>query len=712
MADVRAIGSTAHPIGSAEHDRVLAYLVGRFQRLGLQVRVQEGHALERREYEGEAYVTGGVVHNIVAVLPGQSRTEPAVAIMAHYDSVPASPGAADDTVGVASALEIARALRPVGLKRDLVFLITDGEEAGLLGARSFFADDPLARRIGAVLNMDARGGGGRAIMFETSADNGAMIDLFRRSAVNPTANSLAGFVYAHMPNDTDFTVARKAGAAGFNYAFIGRPFDYHAASSTPATLDQGSLQHMGEQVLSAARALASAPALPGRRPDIVYGDILGGPMAAYPAWGGWIVLLAAGVIGGLAFRKVFKTSPLRWTDAIRGAVALVLTVVLSALLLAIIRIGVGVPQGFMEQRPLLAQFAVYEAAMALAALGAAILALTAARLGGGRFWGAWAGALALCWLLGAALQLAAPLVGFVVTWPLLAACVNAAVLAFAFRGRRKGLPSLAATVVLGGLVLAELIYFAHGLALGVGADIPEAVSVFVMIAALALFPLLWPGAGELWTLALGGAALVACLGLTLLVRFNDPASARYPRPTDALYVADPAARRFFRASPMAQLDGWTAGVLDADGGRIQSEPLEPVFGSGHWAAARPIVAATPEVLIVRGRDGKVVVRLASKGPARQLRLDLRTAQPVRTARIDGLDVALSSKPGGWTHVVWSAPAQRGLTLELQGGGPVETRWAVVSDGWPADAAPLPPRPANAMPWQDSDSTAVIGSAKG
>ena len=82
---------------------------------------------------------------------------------------------------------------------------------------------------GVVLNMESRGGGGRAYMFETGPDDGAMIRLFMHNAANPTASSLAGYVYAHMSNDTDFTVARKRGIAGFNYAFIGRPFDYHAA---------------------------------------------------------------------------------------------------------------------------------------------------------------------------------------------------------------------------------------------------------------------------------------------------------------------------------------------------------------------------------------------------------------------------------------------------------------------------------------------------
>ncbi len=712
MADVQAIGSIPHPIGSVQHGRVLEYLIRRFQGLGLQVRVQEGQAFERYASGGEAWLEGGQVRNIVAVMPGQSSAEPALAIMAHYDTVPASPGAADDTVGVAAALEIARALKDRQPRRDVVFLITDGEEAGLLGARAFFADDPLARRIGAVLNMESRGGGGRAYMFETGPDDGGMIRLFQRTAVNPTASSLAGYVYAHMPNDTDFTVSKQGGVPGFNFAFIGRPFDYHAASSTPATLDQGSLQHIGDQVLATARALALAPALPAKGPDVVYADLLGGPVLAYPTWGGWVALVAAALIAGAAFRKVFRTEPFRRGDAMRGAAGLLLALVASGLLLALVRIGVDVPGGFLEQRPLLAQFEVYEAALAAAALGSTILAITVARLGGGRFWGAWAGALALGWVLAAVLQLAAPLTAFVVSWPLLAASINAAVLAFAQGGRRKSRGALAADTVVAALVLAELAYFAHAVALGVGADIPEVLAVFVMIAALALFPLLWPGSGELWTLALGGAALAVCLGLTLFVRLNDPVSLRYPRPTHALYVADLDGGRFYRASAMSQLDGWTAGVLGADGGSIQRGALTPVFAHGHLAPARPIAADRPQLSIERTADGRVAIRLIPKGPARQLRLDLLAAAPIGPAEINGRPAQLSQRQGAWTHIVWNAPGRQGLLASLKAAGPVEVRWAEVFDGWPADAGPLPPRPPNTMPWQDSDSTVLIGSARG
>ena len=56
-------------------------------------------------------VVAGHVENIVGVLPGRDRSAPALALMAHYDSVAASPGAADDIMGVAAILETARAIK-------------------------------------------------------------------------------------------------------------------------------------------------------------------------------------------------------------------------------------------------------------------------------------------------------------------------------------------------------------------------------------------------------------------------------------------------------------------------------------------------------------------------------------------------------------------------------------------------------------------------
>jgi Zn-dependent M28 family amino/carboxypeptidase len=61
---------------------------------------------------------------------------------------------------VAAVLETVRAIRARGAPaRDVAVILTDGEEAGLLGARGVFAGDPLAKRLGFILNLEARGSG-------------------------------------------------------------------------------------------------------------------------------------------------------------------------------------------------------------------------------------------------------------------------------------------------------------------------------------------------------------------------------------------------------------------------------------------------------------------------------------------------------------------------------------------------------------------------
>ena len=80
-------------------------------------------------------------------------------LAAHYDSVAACPGPSDDGAAVAAMLESVRALLTVDLLRnDLVLLITDGEEDGLLGAAAFAPKYPLADRRAVVLNWEARAG--------------------------------------------------------------------------------------------------------------------------------------------------------------------------------------------------------------------------------------------------------------------------------------------------------------------------------------------------------------------------------------------------------------------------------------------------------------------------------------------------------------------------------------------------------------------------
>src|SRR3954462_3995957 len=111
------------PTGSAANAAARAYLVDQLRLYGFDVRTQTVDA-SRPEYGRTMRVT-----NIVATRAG-SRQD-AIALVAHYDSVPIAPGAMDDGIGTAVALEAARLLAaPPALRHTLVVLLTDGEEFG------------------------------------------------------------------------------------------------------------------------------------------------------------------------------------------------------------------------------------------------------------------------------------------------------------------------------------------------------------------------------------------------------------------------------------------------------------------------------------------------------------------------------------------------------------------------------------------------------
>ena len=84
-------------------------------------------------------VMGGVAVTQLPVAQYPTVAPPSIVISA------GSPGASDDAAGVAAALEIVRAIQAGGQPlRDIIVLITDGEEAGLRGAPSLADRDRSA----------------------------------------------------------------------------------------------------------------------------------------------------------------------------------------------------------------------------------------------------------------------------------------------------------------------------------------------------------------------------------------------------------------------------------------------------------------------------------------------------------------------------------------------------------------------------------------
>ncbi|WP_313471832.1 M28 family peptidase [Brevundimonas sp.] len=581
MTDIEQIARAPHPVGSAEHARVRAYLSDRMTQLGLSPEEQSGPlspgSIRRlKEEGGDPQAANNQAINLIGVLPGKDRSQPAVMLMAHYDTVVGSPGAADDSTGVGAVLEAVRAIKARGpIERDLVVLLTDAEELGLDGARIFFGGHPLRDRIGSVVNLEARGGGGRAAMFETGREAGPTVDLFRRAAMRAdggtTATSLAVFMYEQMPNGTDFTVPKDRGVGGLNFAFIGRPAQYHAADSTPENLDQGALQHLGSQALEAADALLRAPALPAKGPNTVYADVFGRLMLSHSAAMGWGLLGLTALLGGFAAWRARRATGLTAAQVGRGLLDGLWFLSAGLVLAQAVRLLAGPMSSRAASSEtyyvLLHRLPWMEAGAVLTILALALLFLTGARrsrprviagtvavltlltlliggfspvmLGAGVIaaalslwpvkattttWGAWLGLIALVFLLGCVVQGAAPEAALLFVWPALLAAVVAALAALISPGltRPVGLIPAAVAGVLGG---AWLMGLGHFVFLGVGMDLPGALALIGLLALLFLRPLSPPVSAVRPVLIGAAACLILACGLSLAARFAEPAPA-------------------------------------------------------------------------------------------------------------------------------------------------------------------------------------------
>jgi len=289
LATVRDLTATGlpHPPGTADHARVQGVVVDRLRALGLAPELQAARECGR----------GGCVDivNIVARIPG-AEPGPALLLAAHYDSVPAGPGASDDAAGTAAVIEIARALLAgPPPRRPVIFLIDDGEELGLFGARAFVRAHPWAKEASVVLNFEARGTGGQTAMFETSNNSADLVEAYGRAAKRPVASSVIYTLYKQLPNDTDLTVFKRAGMRGLNFAFADRVWEYHTPRDTVDALDPRSLQHMGDQGLAAARAILTAGSGREGTEEAVYFEVLARTLVVYRAR--WVRPLA--IVGAL-----------------------------------------------------------------------------------------------------------------------------------------------------------------------------------------------------------------------------------------------------------------------------------------------------------------------------------------------------------------------------------------------------------------------------
>jgi len=300
---VRFVGDgTPRAVGSPGHDAAEQRLLQRVREMGLEPTIQRFVA---RGWNRSAIE----MHNILVEVPGRESTDaPLPMLWAHWDGVPSGPAAGDNGVGVACALESIRALVADPPQRAVLVVFTDGEEVGLWGARRLAEEHPCWMRAGAIVNLDARGSSGAAILFETGGDTPSHARLIAAIDAPACSTSLAAEAYRLMPNNTDFTVAVRTGRPGFNIAFIGSPRNYHTANDRVDQVELATIGQMGTTALSLLRSLAAgSPPMPTRsehaewtvdsgtpsQRGAVWFNALGGPIVRWDWWASIALLLCA-----------------------------------------------------------------------------------------------------------------------------------------------------------------------------------------------------------------------------------------------------------------------------------------------------------------------------------------------------------------------------------------------------------------------------------
>ena len=694
-----------HPVGSAADAAVRARIVARLQALGVPTAVHTVFACS-----GAGPVCGTVT-NVIARLPGGSGPR-AVMLAAHYDSVAAGPGVADDLASVAALVEIARALQAgPPLRNPVVLLIDEGEEAGLLGAEGFVASEPLAREVGAVINLEARGTGGPSLMFETSDENGWLIDAYARSVRRPAALSLTYEAYKRLPNRTDLTVFKHAGMAGMNFAFIGELSHYHTPLDDLAGLDLASVQHQGESALAVTRALGEADLAHPRPGRSVYQDLLGFVLLRWPA--GLTAPLAAGAAAVVLLwvwlavqRGQVAVGEVLW--GLGGFLAVALAAVAAGLLVTRSIEALAGTAEIWRAHPVPTVLSLW---CGVLAAGAAAASLAARRAGfAGLFAGTWLG-----WAgLATVAAVVAPGAGTMFLIPLLAAAVLLAALAWLPSGARLLPPAAAALVPVAAtawMPLSFLLAAAFGLGRGMAVSIPLGM-VLTTLAPLLALPQPWRRRRAVALIAVAGVAVAAAAAASFLPKY----SAARPERLSITYAEDrdTGAARWLAGGPGAPLP---AGLRAAGGFAANAvRPLPFSLQREYAPPAPPLGLPAPELVTVASQptaDGRIVsARLRSARGAPNLALFLSPVAALVSLSAEGRPVHLGraqTAPGGFRRLAFVAVPAAGvaLTFVLRGSEPIVVFVADQSSGLPvAGQALLAARPASAVPSDGGDTTVV------
>jgi hypothetical protein len=261
VEDIKVISQKHHSVAHPqEREEVRDYLVERLQSLGADtVMLMRYDSLKGPQNKHVEYTFDAT--NIVAEFApvAESASQTWLMLIAHYDSRYSQPmpkdtvwsyGAADDGYGLGVILEsVSLALKNrQDWKQGVKVLFTDAEEVGMMGMKAAWDNDKqIFDNVGLVLNVEARGPKGPALLFEACPGNDKVQDLYASCAKYPYTYSLTTVVYGFMPTYTDFSIIKDS-VPGLNFSTIADINHYHTDKDNFSNINEKSIQHYGAQM--------------------------------------------------------------------------------------------------------------------------------------------------------------------------------------------------------------------------------------------------------------------------------------------------------------------------------------------------------------------------------------------------------------------------------------------------------------------------------
>ncbi|XP_055601480.1 endoplasmic reticulum metallopeptidase 1-like [Uranotaenia lowii] len=206
------------------------------------------------------------VQNVVATVRKRSDSQFSgryLLLNSHFDTVITSSGAGDDGTMVVVMLEVLKQISRLNLdlKHGLIFLFNGCEENTLQGSHGFVTGHSLANNVSAFLNLDIASNTGREIMFQSGPNYPFLMQYYQKFAKRPYANSVGEEVFqlGLVPSGTDYEVFTQFGNwPGMDFALSSYGYLYHTKYDALSSISPGTLQHIGDNLLPIAIALAKA----------------------------------------------------------------------------------------------------------------------------------------------------------------------------------------------------------------------------------------------------------------------------------------------------------------------------------------------------------------------------------------------------------------------------------------------------------------------